>query len=451
MKSSLSVPQGAALSIGAVLGTGVITLPSLGVQVAGPASLVAWIALVVLSVPLATTFAAMGARHPDSRGVSAYVDRAFGARAAGAIGWCFYFAVPVGAPPASLMAGAYVADAVGGGRTTAVVTAASLIVFVGVLNAAGLRLSGRVQLVLTAVLAALISVAVLVAAPHGSTAHLTPFAPHGIGAIGSAAALLVWGFAGWEAIAPLAGEYRDPRRDLPRATTIAIAVVGVLYLALAAATVLVLGPAAAHTSAPLSALLVAGVGGPARIVTAVLAVLLTVGAMNAYFAGGSRLGAALAADGALPASLAKGAETGAVPRRSLAVITGLALGSLVANEVFHFDLAQLMLLTTGCFTLVYVIGTAAAVRLLPRCSTAWWTALIAFVSVCGLLVMNGPHVVWAIGAAAASLLYRRLRRQPPLLHASAAATSERVRSSTVRESSQPSGSTTCRSEPARPR
>lgn len=448
MKNFLSVPQGAALSIGAVLGTGVITLPSLGVQVAGPASLVAWIALVLLSIPLATTFAAMGARHPDRRGVSAYVDRAFGSHAAGAVGWCFFLAVPVGAPPASLMAGAYVADAVGGGRTTAVLTGVVLIGGVGLLNAAGLRLSGRVQLVLTAILATLISVAVLVAAPQGDTAHVTPFAPHGIGAVGTAAALLVWGFAGWEAIAPLAGEYRNPRRDLPRATAIAIVVVGVLYLALAAATVLVLGPRASDTAAPLSALLVAGIGGPVRIVTAVIAVLLTFGAMNAYFAGGSRLGAALAADHALPSALAKGSEAGGVPRRSLALVTGLALTALLANELLSLDLTQLMLLATGCFTAVYVLGTAAAVRLLPRASAAWWTALIAFVSVCALLVMSGVHVLWAVGAAAASLAYRALRReppadaQPPLLQASAAATSRRVPSSTVRESSQPSGSTT---------
>lgn len=413
MKGSLSVSQGAALSIGAVLGTGVIALPALAVQVAGPASLVAWIMLVLLSIPLAATFAAMGARRPDGRGVSAYVDDAFGSRAAGAIGWCFYFGVPVGAPPAGLMAGAYVSDAIGGGRATAVTTAVCLIVGVGLLNAAGLRLSGRVQLILTAILAALITIAVLVAAPHGTTTHLDPFAPHGIGAVGAAAALLVWGFAGWEAIAPLAGEYRNPRRDLPRATAIALAVVSALYLALAAATVLVLGPAAADSSAPLSALLVVGVGGPARIVTAVLAVMLTIGAMNAYFAGGSRLGAALAADGALPAGLAKGAEIGEVPRRSLAVVSGLALGSLVVGETFHLDLAQLMLLTTGCFTMVYVIGTAAAVRLLPRRSSVWWTAVIAFVSVSVLLVMNGPHVLWALGAAGASLVYRVIHRKRP--------------------------------------
>ncbi|EGC97825.1 putative amino acid permease, partial [Burkholderia sp. TJI49] len=57
---SLTIFQGAALYIGAVLGTGVIALPALAAEVAGPASLLAWAALVVLSGPLAATFAALG-------------------------------------------------------------------------------------------------------------------------------------------------------------------------------------------------------------------------------------------------------------------------------------------------------------------------------------------------------------------------------------------------------
>ena len=110
--------QGAALTIGAVLGTGVISLPALAVHEAGPASLLAWAVLLLLSVPLATTFAALGARYPDGGGVSTYARRAFGARAATVVGWCFYFAIPIGAPTAAGFAGAYVADSAGGGRPT---------------------------------------------------------------------------------------------------------------------------------------------------------------------------------------------------------------------------------------------------------------------------------------------------------------------------------------------
>ena len=149
--------------------------------------------------------------------------------------------------------------------------------------------------------------------PTPTLGNLTPFAPHGWLAVGSAAALLVWAFAGWEAVTSLSGEYRNPARDIGRATGIAIAVIAVLYLGVAFATVTVLGD---HTGkAPLSDLLVLGFGEAARPVTTVVAVLLSVGAMNAYFAGGARLGAALARDGSLPTWLARGSHRrrGAAP------------------------------------------------------------------------------------------------------------------------------------------
>src|SRR3954465_11478267 len=132
--TGLSVPQGAALSTGAVLGTGVISMPALAASVAGPASLVAWLALILLSAPLAWTFAALGARHPDGGGISTYVRLAFGPRAAAAVGWCFYFAVPLGAPAASAFAGGYVADVLGGGRRTVIGTFLLVMVLVFTMN-----------------------------------------------------------------------------------------------------------------------------------------------------------------------------------------------------------------------------------------------------------------------------------------------------------------------------
>ncbi|MEV4256964.1 amino acid permease, partial [Spirillospora sp. NPDC049652] len=84
----LTLGQGTAMYVGAVLGTGVIALPALAARAAGPASLVAWALLVLMSVPLAATFAALGARHPDAGGVSTYARLAFGPRAAAVVGWC---------------------------------------------------------------------------------------------------------------------------------------------------------------------------------------------------------------------------------------------------------------------------------------------------------------------------------------------------------------------------
>lgn len=410
-RPGLSVWQGAALYVGAVLGTGVIALPSLAAKTAGPASLVAWAGMVLLSVPLAGTFAALGARYPDAGGVSTYVRLAFGARPAGVVGWCFYFGVPIGASPAALFAGQYVAAAAGGGRRTEALTAVALMTVVPAANAFGVRISARLQLGLTVLLLALLMTAVATSAPHARAANLHPFAPHGLAAIFPAAALLMWSFAGWEAITHLAAEFRSPARDIPRATAIAVVVIGVIYLAVASLTVLVLGPNAGRTGAPLAELLRRGVGGPVQVITAVAAVLLTAGTMNAYYAGVAKLGAALGRDGALPRWLGAGSSTGEIPRRSLLVVSTLALAMFGGVEIASVDPRPLVLMMTSCLVTVYLLGTAAAVRLMPPRSGYRRISAVAFVAVLGLLIATGVYLAWAAVVTIAALLY--LRWHPP--------------------------------------
>jgi amino acid efflux transporter len=407
MQNGLSVPQGAALTLGAMLGTGVISLPALAADVAGPASLVAWAALVLLSIPLATTFAALGARHPDGGGVATYARLAFGERASTMVGWAFYATIAVGAPAAAGFAGAYVADATGGGPGTALATTVAIIAVCATMNWFDLRVSGTVQLAIAGAVALLLAVAVVVALPHAQTSYLAPFAPHGWGAVGSAAALLVWAFAGWEILGSLSAEYRRPARDIPRATAIAVAVVGALYLGVAFATVTVLGPAPGP--APLSDLLVLGFGEHARPVTTVLAVLLTIGAINVYFAGGSRIGAALARDGGLPGWLA--ARPDRPPRRSLALLTALGLGTTAVLAALRLPTDAVVLMASATFSLLYLVGAAAALRLLPRRSIAWWCAAVSLVAALGLLVMTGPHMTGPVLAALGGLTWSTWRRR----------------------------------------
>jgi amino acid efflux transporter len=137
--------------------------------------------------------------------------------------------------------------------------------------------------------------------------------------------------------------------------------------------------------------------------------------MNAFFAGSSKLGAALGRDGALPPWFTHGSAAGEVPRRSLAVIAGLASTSLV---IVYFGLVSTkgaVLLTTGSFTLVYVLGMAAALKLLPRKTWAWRGSIVALVFVIALLALTGVYVLWALVIASGALLYvwrRRLADDP---------------------------------------
>src|SRR3954447_17575193 len=99
----LSTRTATAMYVGAVLGPGVLFLPALAARVAGPASILAWIALLALSAPLAITFAALGVRQPEAGGTAAYVRAAFGRRAGAATGWWFLTGVAIGAPAVALI------------------------------------------------------------------------------------------------------------------------------------------------------------------------------------------------------------------------------------------------------------------------------------------------------------------------------------------------------------
>lgn len=403
--------QGTALYIGAVLGTGVIALPALAANVAGPASLLAWLALILLSIPLAATFSALGARYPDSGGIATCVKLAFGSYPAGIVGWCFLFAVPVGAPAAALFAGAYVQAAVGGGASTLMLTAFALVLAITLINAFGVTVSGKAQVLVAGLLIAFLVIAVGASLPHSQARNLHPFAPHGWPAVAFAAGLLVWSFAGWEAITYLAAEFRQPARDMPRAAAAAVIVIGILYFAVAAATILVLGNGASATAAPLALLLAVGLGGPVKLLAAVAALLLTAGTMNAYFAGAAKLGAAMGRDGALPEWFAHGSEAGGIPRRSLLMLSGLTLIVLIATAVAHLRVEALVLMTTGAFVVVYILGTAAALRLLEPGTWGRRAALLALIFDILLLATTGLYLLWSAAIAVCAVIYLFLTRR----------------------------------------
>lgn len=403
----LTVMQGVALYVGAVLGTGLLALPSLAAEAAGPASLLAWVALVVVSVPVAATFAALAGRYPDAGGPATFARRAFGPRVSAMAGWWFYFGALAGMPAASAFGSAYVTELIGGDQTTTIVGAAVLVTITLAVNAFGVRVSARVQLAFAGVLALLLIVAVVVSVPRADTANLQPFAPHGFSGIAVAMSLLVWAFIGWETVTHLAAEFRNPRRDLPLATGISLAVISVLTLAVAGVTILVLGPEAAQTEAPLALLLAEGTGVSARAVTTVIAVVITLGVLNAFVASLSKLGAALGRDGALPGWLARGSQAGEVPRRSLLIVavgTGL---SFVVAVLTGFHIEPLLLAENACLIGIYAIAMAAGTRLLPTRSRGWWLALIALCLVLAVLVLAGVYLLFPLVLAVGALAYRR--------------------------------------------
>jgi amino acid efflux transporter len=399
---SLDVKRGAALYVGALIGPGVLLVPALAVDAAGPASILAWTALLVLSAPLAVTFAALGVRHPVAGGVTAYVREGLGDAAAAVTGGLFVAAVFVGGPAVALIGGYYVADLTGSGTPVAAGVGLGMFGVVLAANAFGLRVSSGFQLVLASVLVVVIASAIAVALPSRGGDNWQPFAPHGWWAIGTAANILVWLFVGWEAGAQLAGDFRRPDHDLPRSMALAFGVVTVLYCGLGAATIAVTSDA--DSRVPLADLIAVGFGHAGRDATAVLAVALTMGTMNVYIAGASKLIASLALEGALPRVLADDSYR-SVPRRPLVLVAVpgvVLLGALVAG---FSSTDALIRATSACFIGVYVLALLSAVRILEGATRAMAAFTLALTVV--LAGFSSWYLAVPIVAAAAALGVRR--------------------------------------------
>jgi len=413
---SIGLVQASALYIAAVLGTGILALPALAATVAGPASILAVVAVLLLSIPLAGTFAALAARHPDSGGVATYVRMALGPTAARVAGYLFYFGVSAGTPVVAILGASYVVAIFGGEPWAVVVVAVALFVPPFLSNAWGLRVSGRVQLVLTGALVAIVVFVVALASPAAESTNFTPFMTHGWAGVGAAISLFVWAFAGWEAVTHIAGEFANPRRTIPIATAIAIVAVGAAYLALQVVTVGVLGETAGDTAVPLLTLVATAAPGVGPAVVAAVAAVVALGVLNAYLGAFAKLGASLGRDGDLPRWLARGAEVGGVPRRSLVVVGALAATYLTALVVSGLDLTPFILIHTTCMVVVYALGMVAAVRILRRWSLGWWLAVVSVVLVAGLVVLAGAtlFIPAALALAAVVVTVIQRRRNAPV-------------------------------------
>ncbi|WKB37042.1 amino acid permease [Terrilactibacillus sp. S3-3] len=228
-KATIRLPQAVALYIGAVLGSGILIVPGLAAQMAGPASLLDWGAMMLLVLPLSVCMAHLAQKYPNSGGVSYFVTKAFGARSGYFVGWFFLMSVPIGAPVAALTGAGYLTASLGLSERFRIAIACSVLLAALFLNFIGMSLAGKVQVAVVAGILAVIFLAIIGAVPNIKAVNFAPFMPHGPGKVAEASTLLFWCFIGWEAVSHLTEEFVHPEKDVMRATVISAVIIGVIY------------------------------------------------------------------------------------------------------------------------------------------------------------------------------------------------------------------------------
>ena len=396
-----------ALYMSSVLGSGVLVLPGLTAQRAGPASILAWVLLSMASYPMAYTFASLSARRPESGGVYAFARESFGPRVATSTGWLFVVWYVTGAPAVTVIAASYLAFAFPLGRTVAYAVAGLIIIGAFVINYRGIVVSGKVQLAVVVSIVVLLLTTVVASSRLVRLENFQPFAPNGWLPVGVAAALIFWSYLGYENVSNVAEEFKNPKQDFQRSIVLSVTLIGALYLSVAIATIGTQAYKAGGSVAPFAAILSNALGPYGADGTAILAVFIIFGTVNAYTTGMSRVIYKAAREGGFPKALDKVHPRTGVPHRSLALLSGLSLISLVLFYFLNVDLETALLIPSGAAILVYVIGSASGIRMLGKGGVKsvfpWISLGVSLV----MLPFVGVLLVVSLAVAALGLVYNR--------------------------------------------
>jgi amino acid transporter len=222
-----------ALALNGVVGSGVYLLPAAAAAMLGPASLWA-VVLAGFAVLLIVLCFAEASSHFDQPGSAyLYAREAFGGFIGFEVGWMMWLARVTTAATLSVgfaLALGYLIPAAteGAGRTVAIVLPLAALTAI---NIVGVRSGVNTMVVL--VLAKLLPLAIFVAVGvfAVSRSMIARQAPLPGGGLGQAALLLLFAYAGFENTAAAAGEFKNPRRDVPFGLLVEMGFVTLLYVA----------------------------------------------------------------------------------------------------------------------------------------------------------------------------------------------------------------------------
>lgn len=349
------------IGLGSMVGAGVFAAFAPAARAAGAALLLGLLLAGIVAYCNATASAQLAAQYPTSGGTYVYGRERLGPWPGFLAGWAFVVGKTASCAAMALTFAAYVAPA-DWERPLAALAVAAL----AGANYTGVQRTAELTRVVVAVVVLVLvaAAAVGVGGARDGVAQLLPADATWSGVLQSAG-LLFFAFAGYARIATLGEEVREPRRTIPRAVRIALALAFALYLLVAVMLLLRLGPVGlAATTAPVAEAVAGTWLAPAVRVAAALAAL---GALLSLLAGIGRTVLAMGRTGDLPRWLAAVHPRFAVPHRAEVVVA-----VVVCALVLTVDLRGAIGFSSFGVLLYYAVANAAAVtqtgawRLSPR-------------------------------------------------------------------------------------
>ena len=335
LKRSLGFWGATGIGIGAIIGTGIFVLIGVASGIAGPAVILSFIIAGFVALLTGLSTAELSSFIHESGGSYIYATKAFGAFPGFVVGWMKSFDYIVGASAVSVGFAAYFTYFVNipAAAGTLVIVATIWPIILMLLNLQGIKEASGTNNLLVAlkILALLIFIVVGAAAlfTSGNFSNYHPFLPTGFSGVMSGAAIIFFAFIGFNTIAVMAEEIRDPEKNVPRAILFAFAVCTLIYVGVSIVAVgIVNWQTLGSSSAPLEFALKAVTDNFFILeFVAISALFATTSVIMASIMGGSRALFAMARQGVLPVKLST------VSRQGVPAFTILLCGLIISGIV----------------------------------------------------------------------------------------------------------------------
>lgn len=241
---TLSLLDVTAMGVGAMIGAGIFVLTGIAAGVAGPALILAFLINGIITMLTALSYAELGSVMPQAGGGYLWVREGMSGPAGFTAGWVSWFGSVIAGSLYAIGFGAYfglILEFMGitlfglGLELTIKVIAVIIISFIVFINFLGAAETGKTGVIIT--IGKVIILVFFIAAglytmynkPDHGLGNFSPLIPNGLGSIFLACGLTFIAFEGYEIIAQAGEEVKQPYKNVPRATILAILIVIPIY------------------------------------------------------------------------------------------------------------------------------------------------------------------------------------------------------------------------------
>ena len=367
LERSLSLVAVIAISIGGMLGSGIFVLPGLAASKTGSSLWLAYLISSICILPAALSKSELATAMPASGGTYVYIERTFGPLFGTIAGIGLWFSLLFKSAFALVGFGAYLLVFVHLPYEVTKYIALIFLLLIGIINIFGIKKVGRVQLFIVLLsLGGLFTLLVLSFTKISPEVH-EPYLLHGYYGLIETVAFVFVSYAGVTKIAAIAGEIKNPDKNLPRGMMIALVLVTLVYVSITYITVNHIPFNVLKSDIKPIYTLATYLGSPALgIAAGILGVITLFSMANSGVLASSRFPFAMAHDKLLPGFISK------IHIKYLTPVNSILLTCIVMAAVILFmDVEKIAKLASAFMVLMFMLVNASVI-VLRETAVQWY-------------------------------------------------------------------------------